>query len=433
MPSKGTAEEQFAAFEASTHQHILNDIREQQQHTAPDQSPDVSSSSLEDKAPTKEGEPTVTTSGSSFEVIHHDDNEQEVHIVPPVPYKHLTAPITPQDIQDIWDETFSEDDEGNITTVSKGTSDSTVKAQIHNSKSKKVRSATEADDSDEDNYADDEADEEDIQFLRQLTEWCESVEILIATNGFRSCVEQIHALIPDLYSNCFDLKDFPYLADYYKNAIGILPTQDFLRNVLDVVFNDYPHLQPIQEYLYSVIKRFLVGLHHHDWMQFNHISDRVVDPTITEENIHEPHIKLIADNQDCEHNKTQDFACTLVTTDRACIDQRLLHEQAASRTNSCPDLTQGVKSTQKASHSKSALDRTPPYSDDEEYIKSNKSKQVTASTPIEDCKKGKNYRGPFNLKEIINHPGAFTVPATNIIAAPGLHCQAPLHQYLTRA
>ena len=44
LPSKGTPEEQFAAIEASTRQHILNDIRKQQQPTAPDQSPDVSSS-----------------------------------------------------------------------------------------------------------------------------------------------------------------------------------------------------------------------------------------------------------------------------------------------------------------------------------------------------------------------------------------------------
>ena len=94
------------------------------------------------------------------------------------------------------------------------------------------------------------------------------------------------------------------MADYYKQAIGTLPTQDFLRNVLDLVFTDYPHLQPIQEYLYSVIKCFLVGLKHHDWMQFHHISDRVVDPTITEEHIHESHIELMADNPDCEYNKT---------------------------------------------------------------------------------------------------------------------------------
>ena len=77
------------------------------------------------------------------------------------------------------------------------------------------------------------------------------------TNSFRSCLDQIRDLIPDLYANCFDLKGFLYLADYYKQAIGTLPTQDFLRNVLDIVFTDYPHLQPIQEYLYSVVSAFL--------------------------------------------------------------------------------------------------------------------------------------------------------------------------------
>ena len=359
----------------------MNDIR-QQQPTAPDQSPDVSSSLLEDKGPTNEMETTVTTSASSFEIVHHNDNEQEVHTVSPIPYKHLTAPLTPQDIQDIWSKSFSEEDEGHITAGNKGTSNLTVKAKIHTSKSKKAKSAIEVDKSEEEDDADDEADEEDIQFLRQLTKRCESVAILTATNSFHSCVEQIHDLIPDLYSSCFDLKDFPYLADYYKQAIGTLPTQDFLRNVLDLVFTDYPHLQPIQEYLWSVIKCFLVGLNHHDWMQFHHIFDRVVDPTITEEHIHESRIELIVDNQDCKYNKTQDFNCTFVTTDSACIDQRLLQQQAVYRTNSCPDLTQGVQCMPQVNLTKLELDHTPPYSDDEEYIGNKKSKQLTTSTLI---------------------------------------------------
>ena len=114
LPTEGTAEEQFTAIEATTRQHILNDIRQQQQPTTPDQSPDISSSSLEDKGPTSEVESSTTTSASSFEIVHQGDNEQEVRPIPPVPYKQLTAPITPQDIQDIWSETFSEDDEGNI-------------------------------------------------------------------------------------------------------------------------------------------------------------------------------------------------------------------------------------------------------------------------------------------------------------------------------
>ena len=75
------------------------------------ESPNVSSSSLEDKGPTTEVETSITTSSSSFEIVHHGDNEQEVRTLPPVPYKQLTAPITPQDIQDIWSKslTWAED------------------------------------------------------------------------------------------------------------------------------------------------------------------------------------------------------------------------------------------------------------------------------------------------------------------------------------
>ena len=360
LPTQGTEKEQFAAIEASTRQQILNDIRQHQEPTTPEQSLDISSVSLEDKGPPNEEETLRTTSSSSFEIVHQGDNEQEVCTIPPVPYKELTAPLTAHDIQDIWSESFSEDDEGNITAVDKGTSNLTVKANIHTSKSRNAKSTIEVDNSEEDDDANDKADEEDIQFLRQLNTRCESVEIQIAKNGFHSCLNQIHDLIPDLYANCFDLKGFPYLADYYKQAIGTLPTQDFLINILDLVFTDYPHLQPIQEYLYSVIKCFLVGLKHHDWMQFCHVSDRVVDPTITEEHIHESHKQLIADNPDCEQNKTLDSDFTLVTTDTACIDQRLLQQQTLQGTNSCPDLAQGVASVSQTSPTKHELDHTPP-------------------------------------------------------------------------
>ena len=132
--------------------------------------------------------------------MHQGDNEQEVCTVPPAPYKQLTAPITPQDIQDIWSESFSEDDEDDITTINKGTSSLTVKAEIHTSKSKNTKSTIEVANSEEDDDADDEADEEDIQFLRHLTTRCETVEIQIVTNGFRSCLDQIHDLIPNLFT-----------------------------------------------------------------------------------------------------------------------------------------------------------------------------------------------------------------------------------------
>ena len=107
-------------------------------------------------------------------------------------------------------ESFSDNDEGDITAVNKGTSNLTVKAEIHISKSRNTKSTIEVDNSEEDDNANDEADEEDILFLRQLTTRCDSVEIQIATHGFCSCIEQIHNLIPDLYANCFDLKGFPY-------------------------------------------------------------------------------------------------------------------------------------------------------------------------------------------------------------------------------
>ena len=85
------------------------------------------------------------------------------------------------------------------------------------------------------------------------------------------------------------------------------------------------------------------------------------------------------------------------------------------------------------SPTKLELDHTPPYSDDEEYIGNKKAKQLTASTPIHKGTKPKHKGVTFNINEIINHPGAFTVPATNIIAAPSLQGQAQLNCYLTCA
>ena len=182
-----------------------------------------------------------------------------------------------------------------------------------------------------------------------------------------------------------------------------------------------------------VIKHFLVGLKYHDWMQFHHVSDSIVDLTITEENIHESHIKLIADNPDCEHNKTPDSDFTLVITDSVCIDKRLLQQQILHRTNSCPDLAQGVSFIPQTSPTKLELDHTPPYSNDEEYIGNTKAKRLTASTPIHKGTTTKHKGVTFNINEIIHHSGAFTVPATDIIAAPGQQGQAQLNCYLTHA
>ena len=107
----GTAEEQIAQIQASCRQSALNDIREHEQATAPDQIQDVSLSSVKEQAPPTQVYTTVTTSTSSFEIVHQDNNTQTVSHVPRIPDQHLQVPIDPQNIQDIW----SDDDEENIT------------------------------------------------------------------------------------------------------------------------------------------------------------------------------------------------------------------------------------------------------------------------------------------------------------------------------
>ena len=123
----GTAEEQFAQIQASSRQSALNDIWVHEQATAPEQIQDVSSSSLEEQAPLTQVHTTVTTSTSSFEVVHQDDNTQTVSHVPRIPDQHLQVPIDLQNIQDIW----SDNDEENITAINKGMSTRNVKAIIH--------------------------------------------------------------------------------------------------------------------------------------------------------------------------------------------------------------------------------------------------------------------------------------------------------------
>ena len=118
-----------------------------------------------------------------------------------------------------------------------------------------------------------------------------------------------------MYANKFDISAFPHLSNYFSQAIGPLPNQEFLCNILDIVFHKFLHLQTIQEYLYSVIKHFLEGLKHPDWMQFHFIDDNISDPTLTEEHIQDSHIQHLADDQDNLHNKMQDIDCTYVTTD----------------------------------------------------------------------------------------------------------------------
>ena len=137
------------------------------------------SSSLEEQAPPSQVHTTVTTSTSSFEVVHQDDNTQIVSHVPRIPDQHLQAPIDPQNIQDIW----LHDDEEKITAINKGTSICNVNAIIHTNVATKVKSSIEVDSTDTED-ADDEANDDDIKYFRLLTERCTALELKIATDGF---------------------------------------------------------------------------------------------------------------------------------------------------------------------------------------------------------------------------------------------------------
>ena len=202
---------------------------------------------------------TITTSTSSFEIVHHDDNIQTVSHVPRTPDQHLQAPINPQNIQDIW----SDDDEENITTINKGMSTTNIKAVIHTNVATKVKSSIEVDSTNTED-ADDKADDDDIGYFRQLTERCTAGDLKIATDGFRKHQSELHDLIPELYVNKFDISDFPHLSHYYSQAIGPLPNQEFVRNVLDLVFEKFPHLQTIQEYLYSMYSMYILCMTRHN-------------------------------------------------------------------------------------------------------------------------------------------------------------------------
>ena len=74
LPTEGTAEEQFQLIEASAHQQALDDIREDTQPTAPDQSHDISSSSSLEEATPDNQQVAVSTSSSSFKLLNNGDD-----------------------------------------------------------------------------------------------------------------------------------------------------------------------------------------------------------------------------------------------------------------------------------------------------------------------------------------------------------------------
>ena len=77
---------------------------------------------------------------------------------------------------------MQDDDEENITAINKGTSTGNVKALIHTNVATKVKSSIEVDSTDTEDAVD-EADDDDIEYFRLLTERCAALELKIATDG----------------------------------------------------------------------------------------------------------------------------------------------------------------------------------------------------------------------------------------------------------
>ena len=110
LPTEGTAEEQFQLIEASAQQQALDDLRQETQPSAPEQSQDISSTSSAEELLLQDQQAVVSTSSSSFEIVHHDDNTYTATKVPRNEDKHLKAPVLLHNIPDIWNDTDEEDE-----------------------------------------------------------------------------------------------------------------------------------------------------------------------------------------------------------------------------------------------------------------------------------------------------------------------------------
>ena len=223
--------------------------------------------------------------------------------------------------------------------------------------------------------------------------------------------------------------------------MGTLPTDSFLRNALDLVFQDYPYLQPIWEQVYALIKGFVLGIKHYDVEQFKDIVIPSVSDTFDRVSGTRD---AIADNKNyitrrnSESNLTDIVDKTLDNTRQTDKDDTFfstagpivppVHKEKnlLYRVNSCPDLDKGL--THKAHQLRYPLaldcsDNTPPPS---EASTDSESVSPRASTPVKDKPQPLDHK---KLHEIIFHLGGLQVPPVDIIAAPG----QPVNSNLQRA
>ena len=267
-------EEQFKNIQKESRHDALDELKAQTPLTtqeiedleAQDSQPDTMT-----KGDPEEQQPIQTSPSSSdpssFEVIDTIGDYDKTHAVPREPEQRLKPPSSLPQLDDL----FTDDDSDDKVPVTqrKGTSVSDCKlitrADINNDQiDTHKKSPIEADDEDE--------DEEDTTSVIGLKDRCAEVDLKISSLGYHSTKSEILQLIPDLYKKGLNVDNFPNLKDYLEQAVGPLPTDSFLRIALDYLFQDYPHLQTIQEDVYSIIKLFLSETKHPDINQFQDIS-----------------------------------------------------------------------------------------------------------------------------------------------------------------
>ena len=128
------------------------------------------------------------------------------------------------------------------------------------------------------------------------------------------------------------------------------------------------------------------------------------------------------------HDKTQYLDCTYVTNDSVFLEERLSQKQAVYRTVLCPDLEKGVRYTPQRLKANSTNDLS---SESEEILGTELEGGPWASTPVETQAQLGKLPTKVTLQELLHQPGGLTVPATDIIAAPGL--QVPVNKNLANA
>ena len=204
---------------------------------------------------------------------------------------------------------------------------------------------------------------------------------------------------------------------------------------MDYLFQDYPHLQRIQEDVYSIITLFLSETKHPDVNQFQDISlqldsvsgDKAPVKDLPSDKSHIDDSPNLLDSDqllDLTYTHNDD---TFYTTDSHDLADHLGRVQSVYHTSSCPSLDKGLK--YKPQIPPYPTERASPKVASEVEIteclprdkgKSLKTEDVDnppcVSTPIETtCKNPLSER----LHEIIFHTPALHIPPVDLTVAPG--------------